>query len=119
MEPFALPAVAIPERKVPVVQRPDYTVYLERTSGLTFAHNEVYRWNKSVRRKLAEDWEKLAELHSEPIYVIRGPENRPNFVKFISTFGFRYLMTYEDPEGNLRDLYVHRPQQHTNTGNTL
>jgi hypothetical protein len=100
-----LPPEAIPERKVPVIVRKDYTVYLERTSGLTFIHCDVHsRWSPSVRFDLMHDWQSFKLLHRAPIYALHTPGDRKH-EKFLRLFGFSFEGSFTDPAMGPTEIY--------------
>ena len=86
-----------PQAKVPVVQRPQYTLYLERaTDQHSFVHCTITGlWTKEAKRQLLTDWSVLKELHAQPIYCLHDPEDHKH-EKFISMFGLRFILEYVD-----------------------
>lgn len=95
---------ADPQLKVPVVRRPEYTLYLEQaTRDETFIHCDVYTWSPTVRRKLTDDWQALKALHGGPIRALHTPGDRKH-LKFITLFGFKRLVGYDSAKGP-REIY--------------
>ena len=81
--------------KVPVVTKPEYTLYFERANGLTLIHCDIHViWTKGVRSRLLADWATLKSLHTETIYAAhtRGDDKH---LKFLTTFGFHPAHNYE------------------------
>jgi len=73
--------------KVPVVNREDYTIWLENYRNIaTFIHADVYKYNKTVRQDFGEDLEILANLHKYPLYVLAHKDNK-KLKKFMSIYG--------------------------------
>ena len=90
--------------KIPVIQRPNYTVYFEgiqlpNGGVMVFVHCDVAKWSKTVKTSLFRDFALLAELRKEPLYCFRHDKKQQ---KFIEIFGFEYA--YSLPEHNL-DIY--------------
>jgi hypothetical protein len=101
---LSIPDKAIPERKVPVIVRKDYTVSLERTSGMTFVHCDITgRWSKTVQKSLDQNWQALLHLHTDTIYALHTPGDRKH-EKFLHLFGFSLAGTYTAVEGTI-ELY--------------
>jgi hypothetical protein len=83
-------------RKVPVVQRDNFTLYLERSFGQTFIHCDIHgAWTKNVMRELSLAFDCLKCLHREPIYALHDPDDNKH-LKFIQTFGFKFVETFTD-----------------------
>lgn len=99
---------AIPERKVPVIVRQDYTVLLERTSGLTFIHCAIHApWSRSVKSALLDDWRTFRQLHDAPILALHRPGDRKHH-KFLTQFGFKFASSFEDAAtGADTHLFIH------------
>lgn len=93
--------------KIPVILKPAYTGYFERTQGLTFAHIDIHqRWTPTIKAALLEDWQRLRELHSEePIFAVHTPGNRTQR-KFFFMFGFQPLGTFVREDGSEREIFV-------------
>lgn len=100
-----IPETALPERKVPVIVRPAYTVSLERTSGLTFIHCDVHSaWTPAIKSALKRDWSALLAMHEAPILALHDPRDRKH-EKFLRMFGFSRLTSFVDPLGT--ELEIH------------
>jgi hypothetical protein len=61
--------------KVPVVNRVDYTMYLELCEGMLWFHTDVRKWNKEVKVKYLEDLNLLQYLVSVPIVALVAKDN--------------------------------------------
>lgn len=99
---------AYAERKVPVIVRSAYTVFLERTSGLTFIHCTIHeRWTSNVRNALLEDWKAFRLLHDDKICALHVPGDSKH-LKFLTLFGFHYIGSFADAAtGSGLDLFIH------------
>lgn len=94
------------ERKVPVIVRPAYTVFLERTDGLTLVHCDIHqRWTPTIKAALREDWLSLVAMHEAPILALHTPGDRKHH-KFLTLFGFRFLGSLQTPEGTHQDIFA-------------
>lgn len=101
------PAEPDHQLKVPVVQRPDYTLTFERaTKEHTFVHCDVHRqWTKDSKRQLLDDLKTLRGLHGQPIYTMHSDDN-PKLGKFIECLGFTFNLSYVDAlSGRLTHIY--------------
>ena len=101
---FELPQVAETERKIPVIKNDDYVLYYERTSGMTFAHCDVFNWNKRVYKDLDLKFHYLKWMMYEPIYAIHTI-NDTKQEKFFRLFGFKPLCYFVDADGEEYELY--------------
>ena len=83
--------------KVPVVRRPEFTIYLEQaTRDHTFIHCTVRRpWTRDVKARLAADFAALVSLHGGPIHALHDPQDAKH-AKFLAMFGFVKAATYVD-----------------------
>ena len=61
--------------KVPVVNKVDYTMYLELCEGMLWFHTDVRKWNKEVKKKYLEDLDLLQYLVSVPIVALVANDN--------------------------------------------
>lgn len=102
-----LPRHAIPERKAPVIVKPEYVVSFERTSGMTFVHCEIKgRWSVNLKLSLLADWKALLSLHDAPIFALHTPGDTKHH-KFLTMFGFKPHATYTDAETDKdMDIFV-------------
>ena len=56
--------------KVPVVNRRDYTMYLELFSGMLWFHTDVYRWRAAVKNEYLKDLDVLQNLVTVPLVAL-------------------------------------------------
>ena len=73
--------------KVPVVNRQDYTMYLELFEGMLWFHTDVRIWNKEVKKKYLEDLDLLQYLVSVPIVALVSQDNK-KLAKFGTVTGW-------------------------------
>ncbi len=95
---------ADPQAKVPVVRRPEYTLYFEQAArDHTFIHCDVYTWSPRVVRQLTADWQAVQALHGGPIFALHTPGDRKH-LKFITLFGFKLVAAFVADDGP-RELF--------------
>jgi hypothetical protein len=86
-----LSAVKDDTDKVPVIERPDWTIFMEKRGGHTFLHCEVHKpWTAQRARQLAKDTEQLLEANGGPAFVLCDPGNT-KLKKFLTQFRFQYV----------------------------
>lgn len=56
--------------KVPVVNRKDYTMYLELFEGMLWFHTDVYRWTAAVKKEYLKDLDVLQNLVTVPLVAL-------------------------------------------------
>lgn len=61
--------------KIPIVNREDYTMYLELHAGMLWFHTDVRKWNKEVKKKYLEDLDLLQYLVAVPIVALVAQDN--------------------------------------------
>ena len=61
--------------KVPVVNRQDYTMYLELYEGMLWFHSDVHKWTQEVKKKYLEDLDLLQYLVSIPLVALVAIDN--------------------------------------------
>ena len=86
--------------KVPIINRADYTVYIEHNQH-TFMHCDVKRWTPEVRKALRRDWDAFFEMHGGPLFAVNEPTGCQKHQKFMRQMGFDYL-------GKSGDLIIFR-----------
>ncbi|MET3712621.1 hypothetical protein ABIC65_003339 [Sphingomonas trueperi] len=93
--------------KVPVVCRPEYTLYLEQATRLhTFLHCDVHApWTPRLKRQLATDFENLKSLHGGPLYALHEPGDTKHS-KFLAMFGFRWAASYTDRHHRRMEIHT-------------
>jgi hypothetical protein len=61
--------------KVPVVNRINYTMYLEPCQGMLWFHTDVYKWTSAVKKEYLKDLELLQYLVSIPLVALVEEDN--------------------------------------------
>ena len=76
--------------KVPVVNRQDYTMYLELFEGMLWFHSDVHKWNSTVKTKYLEDLNLLQYLVDVPLVALVAQDNK-KLAKFGKVTGWNKL----------------------------
>lgn len=88
--------------KVPVVNRRDYTMYLEFFSGMLWFHTDVYSWTADVKKRFITDLNVLQTLVSVPLVALI---DNPKLAKFAKSIGFKHEEPFKGTDGNEYDIY--------------
>ena len=75
--------------KTPVVNRQDYTMYLENFAGMLWFHTDVHKWSSEVKLKYLEDLNLLQYLVNVPIVAL--VEDNKKLAKFATRIGFNKM----------------------------
>lgn len=89
--------------KVPVVARPEYTMYLEHWEGIHWFHTDVHKWTPNVVRDYVYQLDLLQWLVNDHLYAV--VDNDPKLAKFGGKIGFEYLETRQAKDGHEVDIY--------------
>ena len=73
--------------KVPVVLKPEYTMYLEDFNRMLWFHTDVYSWNKTIKSKFITDLDVLQSLVTIPLAALVDDSNQ-KLIKFSRVIGF-------------------------------
>lgn len=87
--------------KVPVVIRPQYTIWLEAFDGQTFVHCDVREWGAKVARHMSLDMDRLREMQGRDMYAINEPTGCKKHQRFMRMMGFSYFCDVASTEGLL------------------
>lgn len=93
--------------KHPVVSNDDYIIYLEFAFKSTFIHCDCFKWNKSIKKRMLEDLEKLSQLRTDPIYAIHEIGDKKH-LKFVTMMGFEHFMDFTGADNKMRQLFVRK-----------
>jgi hypothetical protein len=61
--------------KVPVVNKQDYTMYLENFAGMLWFHTDVHKWSSAVKAKYLDDLNLLQYLVDVPLVALVEEDN--------------------------------------------
>jgi hypothetical protein len=90
--------------KVPVVNRRDYTMYLELFSGMLWFHTDVYRWTAAVKKEYLKDLDVLQNLTAVPLVAMLDEDNS-KLIKFAETIGFKHVQPFVGQDNRMYLIY--------------
>ena len=76
--------------KTPVVNRQDYTMYLENFAGMLWFHTDVHKWSSKVKTKYLEDLNLLQHLVNMPFVSLVEKDNT-KLAKFAEIIGMKAI----------------------------
>ena len=88
--------------KTPVVNRQDYTMYLELYSGMLWFHTDVYNWTAEVKKRFITDLNVLQTLVSVPLVAMI---DNPKLAKFAKSIGFKYEQPLKGIDNETYEIY--------------
>ena len=91
--------------KIPVVNRLEYTIYLEYFNNIYWLHTDVYKWSGQIKKSYLQKLDQLQKLLDENIYSLIEVENT-KLSKFAKVIGFKYFKDLEGNDGNLYKIYT-------------
>jgi hypothetical protein len=90
--------------KTPVVNRPDYIIYLEYFNNMYWLHTDVFKWSAETKKHYIRDLDQLQLLIASDLYGLVEDYNL-KLGKFGETIGFKYLRDLLGNDGNLYRIY--------------
>ena len=90
--------------KVPVVNRVDYTMYLEFFEGMLWFHTDVNKWTSSIKKEYLKDLATLQDLVSIPLAALVDVDNT-KLARFGETTGWIKLEKL-NVNNKLYDVYT-------------
>jgi hypothetical protein len=91
--------------KVPVVNKQDYTMYLEEFAGMLWFHTDVRKWSSEVKTKYLEDLNLLQYLVNVPLVAMVEEDNK-KLVKFGEVTGWSILNKMNLNNGKVGLVYT-------------
>ena len=91
--------------KVPVVNRKEYTIYLEYFNEMYWLHTDVFKWSAKIKKKYLKELDTLQRLLNTTLYGLVEEWNI-KLGKFGETIGFTYLRDLQGNDGNLYRIYT-------------
>jgi hypothetical protein len=76
--------------KTPVVNRKDYTLYLEHYSGMLWFHVDIRKWSSEVKKKYIEELNLLQYLVNVPLVALVEEDNK-KLAKFGKVTGWKVV----------------------------
>lgn len=90
--------------KVPVVNRKDYTMYLELFEGMLWFHTDVYRWTAEVKKEYLKDLDVLQRLTAVPLVAMLDEDDN-KLIKFSETIGFKHVQPFVGQDNRMYLIY--------------
>jgi len=90
--------------KVPVVNKIDYTMYLELHEGMLWFHTDVRKWTLEVKIKYLEDLNLLQHLVSIPLVALVHEDDK-KLAKFGKTIGFEFKQPLLGQDKKMYHIY--------------
>jgi hypothetical protein len=91
--------------KTPVVNRQDYTMYLENFAGMLWFHTDVHKWSSEVKLKYLEDLNLLQYLVNVPIVALVEEDNK-KLAKFGEVTGWKVIDQMNLNNGKVGYVYT-------------
>jgi hypothetical protein len=88
--------------KVPVVNRQDYTMYLENFAGMLWFHTDVRKWSSEVKKSFIKDLDTLQTLVSVPLVALI---DNTKLAKFARSIGFKYEQPIIGNDNEKHEIY--------------
>ena len=90
--------------KVPVVNRDNYTMFLELHDNFLWFHTDVRKWTSAVKTKYLEDLNLLQHLVTIPIVALIDEQNK-KLAKFARTIGFEFKQSLLGQDNKMYHIY--------------
>ena len=91
--------------KVPVVNRPEYTMYLENFAEMLWFHTDIRKWSSKVKTKYLEDLNLLQYLVGFPIVALVEEDNK-KLAKFGEVTGWEKMEQINLNNGKVGYVYT-------------
>jgi hypothetical protein len=91
--------------KTPVVNRANYTMYLEQYAGMLWFHTDVYKWSSEVKTKYLEDLNLLQHLVNVPLVALVDEDNK-KLAKFGEVTGWEKMEQINLNNGKVGYVYT-------------
>jgi len=90
--------------KVPVVNRKDYTMYLELHDTFLWFHTDVRKWTPEVKIKYLQDLNLLQSLTEVPLVALVHEDDK-KLAKFGKTVGFKFEQPFLGQDNRMYQIY--------------
>ena len=91
--------------KVPVVNRTDYTMYLESYADMLWFHTDVRNWSSEVKTRFLEDLNLLQYLVDVPLVALVEEDNK-KLAKFGEVTGWKVIDQMNLNNGKVGYVYT-------------
>ena len=92
--------------KTPVVNKPEYTMYLELFDSILWFHTDVHAWSADIKKKYILDLDVLQRLATVPLLALVEEEDT-KLAKFGETIGW-YKINKLITNDKKYDVYTRR-----------
>lgn len=89
--------------KLPIVNRPEYTQYLEFFDNTYWLHTDVNKWSAEIKKQYILELNQLQSLLNAPLF---GLVDNDKLGKFGESIGFSYLQSSVGNDGNTYKIYI-------------
>lgn len=89
--------------KLPVVNRNEYTIYLEFYNNMYWLHTDVFKWTAEVKKDYVRELNQLQILLNAPLY---GIVDNPKLGKFGRSLGFAFVNNVVGNDNRVYQIYV-------------
>lgn len=90
---------------IPVINREDYTVSVEKHANALWIHCDVRRFTKDTLKDMNKTWPMFINLIDSDLYVLRSSSNQVPSINFISKYGFFKFKDILDKQGNHKEIW--------------
>jgi hypothetical protein len=90
--------------KVPVLERPEYIMYLETYQKYNWFHTDVQKWTAKIKKQYLEDLNKV-QLELSPFIASLIREDNKKLEKFARSIGFEYETTIKGLDNMKHHIY--------------
>ncbi len=91
--------------KVPVVNRTDYTMYLESYADMLWFHTDIRKWSSEVKTRFLEDLDLLQYLVDVPLVALVEEDNK-KLAKFGEVTGWKVIDQMNLNNGKVGYVYT-------------
>ncbi len=91
--------------KTPVVNRPEYTMYLENFAEMLWFHTDVRKWSSKIKTKYLEDLNLLQYLVGFPIVALVQEDDK-KLAKFGEVTGWEKMEQMNLNNGKVGYVYT-------------
>ena len=90
--------------KIPVVNKPEYTMYLECWEDEFWFHTDVHKWSPDIYRSYIYHLDLMQHLLDKDLYAVVVDD--PKLAKFGEIIGFTFLEHRNTVDDNTADIYI-------------
>ncbi len=91
--------------KVPVVNRTDYTMYLESYADMLWFHTDIRKWSSEVKTRFLDDLNLLQYLVDVPLVALVEEDNK-KLAKFGEVTGWKVIDQMNLNNGKVGYVYT-------------